>query len=107
MSGVIQGNVNITINDGAYFPEGLTGIGQNDVDEGSVNITMNGGYIEESLHGLGEMWYDKSLSPTQTIGKSTNAKERSYYPKTALSITVKGGTLGCRRRMRRCPRMLF
>lgn len=91
---IIQGNVNITINDGAYFPQGLTGMGRNDVVEGSVNIIMNGGYIEESLHGLGEMWYEKSPYPTQTIGKSTDLKEGSYYPKTVLSITVRGGEVG-------------
>ena len=91
---IIQGNVNITINDGAYFPQGLTGMGRNDVVEGSVNIIMNGGYIEESLHGLGEMWYEKSPYPTQTIGKSTDLKEGSYYPKTVLSITVRGGEAG-------------
>ena len=92
---VIQGEVNVTINDGAYFPGDLTGMGRNDVVEGSVNITVNGGYIEDTLHGLGEMNYESATpSPTQTIGKSSDPKEGSYYPKTAINITVKGGETG-------------
>lgn len=92
---VIQGEVNVTINDGAYFPGDLTGMGRNDVVEGSVNITVNGGYIEDTLHGLGEMNYESTTpSPTQTIGKSSDPKEGSYYPKTAINITVKGGETG-------------
>lgn len=92
---VIQGEVNVTINDGAYFPGDLTGMGRNDVVEGGVNITVNGGYIEDTLHGLGEMNYESATpSPTQTIGKSSDPKEGSYYPKTAINITVKGGETG-------------
>lgn len=92
---VIQGEVNVTINDGAYFPGDLTGMGRNDVVEGSVNITVNGGYIEDTLHGLGEMNYESTTpSPTQTIGKSSDPKEGSYYPKTTVNITVKGGEIG-------------
>ena len=92
---VIQGEVNVTINDGAYFPGDLTGMGRNDVVEGSVNITVNGGYIEDTLHGLGEMNYESATpSPTQTIGKSSDPKEGSYYPKTTVNITVKGGEIG-------------
>ena len=92
---VIQGEVNVTINDGAYFPGDLTGMGRNDVVEGGVNITVNGGYIEDTLHGLGEMNYESTTpSPTQTIGKSSDPKEGSYYPKTAINITVKGGEIG-------------
>lgn len=94
INSVIQGDVNITINDGAFFPDNLTAMGSNDVVEGCVNITMNGGQIVGTLHGFGEMWFDGSPYPTQTIGKYTDNNEEGCNDKTALDITINDGEIG-------------
>ena len=94
---VIQGSVNVEINDGTQFgsdsdDHDFYGMGYNDIVEGSVNITMNGGEINGELFGLGVAVGDSE--GCHKIGRTDDPKEDSYYyPKDALTITLNGGTV--------------
>ena len=96
---VIQGSVNVKINDGTKFgyetenaskDHDFYGMGYNDIVEGSVNITMNGGEINGELFGLGVTVGNSD--GCHKIGRTDDPKEESYYyPKDALTITLNGG----------------
>lgn len=93
---VIQGSVNVTIRDGTQFGKDsgdddhdFHGMGHNDIVEGSVNITMEGGKIYGDLYGLGVTVGNSD--GCHKIGRSDDPKEGSYYPKDALTITLRGG----------------
>ena len=85
---VIQGDVNIVINDGTTLTGGIGGMGRNDIVEGAVNITMNGGDIE-GIWGMGETWH--TSYGNHEIGRSDDEDVNYYYPKNALTITVNDG----------------
>lgn len=92
---VIQGSINVTIQDGTQFGKDsgdhdFHGMGYNDIVEGSVNITMEGGKIYGDLYGLGVTVGNSD--GCHKIGWTGDPKEDSYYyPKDALTITLRGG----------------
>ncbi|MBM6778899.1 hypothetical protein H6A16_05265 [Collinsella tanakaei] len=88
---VIQGDVGLTVNDGAKLQD-LQGMGRNDIVEGAVGITVNGGEVEDTVWGLGEAWY--SSEGAHEVGRGDDPDEGNYYPKDAVTITLNGGSVG-------------
>lgn len=88
---VIQGDVSLTVDDGAKLQD-LQGMGRNDIVEGAVSITINGGEVEDTVWGLGEAWY--SSEGAHEVGRSDDPDEDNYYPKDAVTITLNGGSVG-------------
>lgn len=88
---VIKGDVNLVVNDGAQM-EDLQGMGRNDIVEGAVNVTMNGGVVEGTVWGLGEAWY--SNEGAHEVGRDDDENEQGIYSKDAVTVTLNGGEVG-------------
>ena len=88
---VIQGDVNLVVNDGAQMQD-LQGMGRNDIVEGAVNVTVNGGVIEGTVWGLGEAWY--SSAGAHEVGRYDDENTQGIYSKDAVTVTLNGGEVG-------------
>ncbi|WP_144744298.1 hypothetical protein [Enorma burkinafasonensis] len=88
---VIQGDVSLVVNDGAQM-EDLQGMGRNDIVEGTVAITVNGGVVEGTVWGLGEAWY--SSDGAHEVGRGDDENTAGIYLKDAVTVTVNGGEVG-------------
>ena len=94
--GVIEGNVNLTIEDGAYItgsyePMYVAGIGC-EIKQ-CVNITINGGYINTPLWVAGYGWWDHRDGEKVEIGTDYYNKETGTLieQKDVVNLTINDG----------------